>query len=76
MTFALIIDVAPDPVSAAGIGIVVAVIIFVIAAVLVIATGLVVFLWFRKRSMRHSEMIRTADAGILNSDQVNQPNQP
>lgn len=50
-----IIDVAPDPV---GVGVVAAVILFVIGFVLLLAAALVVFLWYRKRSMRHSEIGR------------------
>jgi len=49
------IDVAPDP---ASVGIVLAVIIFVIAAVVLLAGALVFFLWYRKRKMRHREVIR------------------
>lgn len=49
------IDVAPDP---ASVGIVLAVVIFVIATVVFIAAGLIIFLWYRKRKMRHREMIR------------------
>ena len=58
MIMALLIDVAPDPV---GIGVVLAVVIFVISAVVVLAGGLVLFLWYRKRTRRHQEMIRPAD---------------
>jgi len=49
------IDAAPDPVS---LGIVAVVILFVIGFVVLLAAALVVFLWFRKRSMRHLEMGR------------------
>ena len=54
----VLIDVAPDPVQAAGVGVVLLIIIFVIAAVVFISGGLVFFLWYRKRSMRHLEMHR------------------
>ena len=46
-------DAAPDPV---GIGIVAAAILVVIGAIVVLAAGLVIFLWYRKRSMRHLEI--------------------
>ena len=46
-------DAAPDPV---GIGIVAAVILVVIGAIVVLAAGLVIFLWYRKRSLRHLEV--------------------
>jgi hypothetical protein len=51
----LLIDAAPDPVS---LGIVAVVVLLVIGFVLLLATALVVFLWYRKRSMRHLEMGR------------------
>ena len=46
-------DAAPDP---AGIGIVAAAILVVIGAIGVLAAGLVIFLWYRKRSLRHLEI--------------------
>ena len=51
----IIIDVAPDPVS---MGVVLALILFVCAVVLLLLGALVFFLWYRKRSLRHKEMIR------------------
>ena len=47
------IDAAPDPV---GIGVVAAVVLTVIGVVVLPAAGLVIFLWYRKRSMRHQEI--------------------
>ena len=47
------IDAAPDPV---GIGIVAAAILIVIGAIGVLIAGLVIFLWYRKRSLRHLEV--------------------
>jgi hypothetical protein len=55
------IDVAPDPV---GIGIVAVVILFVIGAVILLSAGLLLFLWLRKRRMRHAEMVRPSDSTI------------
>jgi hypothetical protein len=49
----LLIDAAPDPVS---LGIVAVVILLVIGFVVLLAAALVVFLWYRKRSMRHLEI--------------------
>ena len=46
-------DAAPDP---AGIGIVAAAVLIVIGAVGVLIAGLVIFLWYRKRSLRHLEV--------------------
>jgi Na+-transporting methylmalonyl-CoA/oxaloacetate decarboxylase gamma subunit len=51
----IVIDIAPDP---AGMGVVLAVILFVCAVVIALAGALVLFLWCRKRSSRHTEMIR------------------
>ncbi|HMH43308.1 MAG TPA: hypothetical protein VK557_07495 [Pyrinomonadaceae bacterium] len=53
----IMIDVAPDP---AGSGVALGVILFVIVFVILVfvAAALVFFLWYRKRSMRHTEMIR------------------
>lgn len=50
-----LIDVAPDP---AGMGIVAVVVLLVIGFVVLLAAALVVFLWYRKRSMRHLEIGR------------------
>ena len=47
------IDAAPEP---AGMGIVAAAILVVFGAIVVLAAGLVIFLWFRKRSSRHLEI--------------------
>ena len=68
-----LLDVAPDPVST---GIVLAVILFVIALVLLLAGALVFFLWYRKRSRRNSEMIRPLSSSTAAAPQVNNPNQP
>lgn len=55
MTHLGFIDAAPDPVS---LGIVAVVILLVIGSVVLLAAALVVFLWYRKRSMRHLEIGR------------------
>jgi hypothetical protein len=49
------VDAAPDPV---GLGVVAAVVLLIIGFVVLLAAALVVFLWYRKRSMRHLEMGR------------------
>jgi hypothetical protein len=62
MTAYNFIDVAPDPV---GVGIVAAVVIFfVVGFVILLSAALVSFLWWRKRGMRHRDMIRPADSTI------------
>lgn len=55
MSALLLIDAAPDPVS---LGIVAVVVLLVLGFVVLLAAALVVFLWFRKRSMRHLEIGR------------------
>jgi hypothetical protein len=55
MASLLFVDVAPDPV---GMGIVAVVILLVIGFVVLLAAALVIFLWYRKRSMRHLEIGR------------------
>ena len=72
MSIFVLIDAAP-PVS---IGIVLAVLLFVIAAVILMAVGLILILWYRKRSLRAQDMIRPDDFGALHSIQLNNPNQP
>jgi len=63
-----LIDVAPGPVAA---GIVAVVVLLVIGFVLLLAGGLVFFLWFRKRRLRTSEMIRPE--GSLNQSPQTEP---
>ena len=48
----MIMDVAPDPV---GMGALVAVVLLVMGFIVLLAVGLVLFLWYRKRSMRGLE---------------------
>jgi len=72
MSIFVLIDAAP-PVS---IGIVLAVLLFVIAAVILMAVGLILILWYRKGSLRAQDMIRPDDFGALHSIQLNNPNQP
>jgi hypothetical protein len=51
----ILLDVAPDP---GGVGSLAAVVLLVIAFIGLIAGGLVLFLWFRKRSMRGMIMVQ------------------
>ena len=71
----VLLDVAPDPV---GTGALLAVILLVIGLVLLLSMGLVVFLWYRKRSLRHVEMIRTdvQSAASAPPAHLSNPNQP
>jgi hypothetical protein len=72
MTQVILLDVAPDPV---GIGALLAVILLVVGFLVLLAVGLVVFLWYRKRSLRGLEMIRP-DMPPTRSAQTSNPNQP
>ncbi len=73
MIQAIVLDIPPKP---AGIGALPAVILLVMGFIFLLATGLVVYLWYRKRSLRGIEMIRpdTTPTGL--SAQLNNPNQP
>ncbi|MDX6404817.1 MAG: hypothetical protein QOH70_2272 [Blastocatellia bacterium] len=51
----ILLDVAPDP---TGVGSLAAVVLLVIAFIGLIAGGLVLFLWYRKRSMRRMIMVQ------------------
>lgn len=70
MVCAILFDVAPDP---AGVGVLVAVVLFMIGIMGLLAAGLVVFLWYRKRSRRGVEMIRPDSES---TPQPSNPNQP
>ena len=70
------LDIRPDPVGPVGVGIVAVVLLMVIGFVILAATGLVFFLWYRKRNMRAVEMIRADAAPVLTAAaQPNNPNQ-
>lgn len=70
---ATLLDVPPDPATT---GVVLAVVMFVIATVILLAGALVFFLWYRKRRLRRHEMIRPANSTRLDPVHANQPNQP
>lgn len=53
-----LLDVAPDPV---GIGVAAVVILFVVGFVVLLLVALVLFLWLRKRGMRHEIIPSTID---------------
>jgi flagellar basal body-associated protein FliL len=71
----LLLDIPPDP---RGVGALLAVVLLVIGFVVLLAVGLAVFLWYRKRSLRGAEMIRpdAAPAGSARHAQPSNPNQP
>lgn len=71
----ILLDVAPDPV---GIGALLAVLLLVVGLIGLLAVGLVLFLWYRKRRLRGVEMIRpdVLSAGSARQGQPNNPNQP
>ncbi len=72
MTQLILFDIPPDP---AGMGIVPAVVLLVLGFILLLAASLVVFLWYRKRSLRGVEMIRH-DTTPAERAQPSKPNQP
>ena len=53
----ILLDVAPD--VSTSVGVLLAVILFVIGFIVLLAGGLVVLLWYRKRGLRGVEMIRS-----------------
>jgi hypothetical protein len=71
----ILLDAAPDPVS---IGVVLAVVLLVGGFIVLLAVGLVLFLWYRKRGLRGVEMIRpdAAPAESAPRAQPSNPNQP
>jgi len=89
MVHATLFDIPPQP---AGIGALLAILSLVIGFILLLTAGLVVYLWFRKRSLRGIEMVRhdtlpasgwsqgtspTVREGVSASPaQPNSPNQP
>jgi hypothetical protein len=75
MSLLILFDVAPDPVRG---GVALAVVLLVMAFVmLLVGTAALVFLlWYRKRSLRTTEMIRLEHAPATSPVQVNSPNHP
>ena len=72
MLQAILLDVPLEP---AGIGTLLAVVLLMISFILLLAVGLVVILWYRKRSMRGVAMIRPDKVPNASSAQPNNPNQ-
>jgi flagellar basal body-associated protein FliL len=74
MVQSILLDAAPDPV---GVGALLAVVLLVVGFIVLLAVGLVLFLWYRKRSMRGVEMIRPdASSASAQHAQPSNPNQP
>ena len=72
MAHSILLDIPPNP---AGIGAGLAVVLLVVSFVALLAVGLVVFLWYRKRGMRGVEMIRS-DAPPAGGAQPTHPSNP
>ena len=69
----IFLDVAPDPV---GTGVLIAIVLLLISGLIILsASALAVFLWYRKRSLRTVAMIRP-DALPPGPAQPINPNQP
>lgn len=73
MTQLILFDLAPGPVSTGGV--LLAVVLLVMGFIVLLAVGLVLSLWYRKRSMRGVEMIRP-DTLPTEHAQPSNPNQP
>jgi hypothetical protein len=75
MTQLILLDVAPDPV---GTGLLLAVVLLVISLIGLLAAGLVLFLWYRKRSLRGVAMVRSDVLPVAGTNRVqpSSPNQP
>lgn len=71
----LMIDIAPGP---PRLGVAVGAILFVIASLGLITGALVFLLWYRKRNMRHNEIIDRRGLSVAPADgiQSSNPNQP
>lgn len=71
----MLLDIPPDP---RGLGGLLAVVLLVVGSIALLVMGLVVVLWYRKRSLRGVEMIRpdAAPAGRAPQAQPSNPNQP
>ena len=72
MAQSILLDAAPDPGS---MGVVPVVVLLVMGLIVPLAVGLVLFLWYRKRSLRGVEMIRP-DLPPTEHTQPSNPNQP
>lgn len=74
MAQSILLDAAPHP---GGMGVVLAVVLLVMGFIVLLAVGLVLFLWYRKRSLRGVEMIRPAALSAGSAEaQPSNPNQP
>lgn len=74
MAQSILLDIPPDP---RGIGSLLAVVLLVVGFIALLAVGLVLFLWYRKRSLRGVEMIRPdASSASAQHAQPSNPNQP
>ena len=71
----MLLDIAPD---LAGVGPLLAVVLLVIGLIALLAAGLVLSLWYRKRSMRGVVMVNPEAFSVAGADRVqpSNPNQP
>jgi len=71
----ILFDIPPDP---GGIGASLAVFLLVVAFIALLAAGLVLFLWYRKRSLRGVVMVRPEALPVSGAApiQPSNPNQP
>jgi hypothetical protein len=71
----ILLDIAPDP---AGVGASMAVFLLVVALIALMAAGLVLFLWYRKRSLHSVVMVRPEALPVSGAARIqpSNPNQP
>ena len=71
----ILLDIAPDP---AGVGASLAGFLLVLAFIALLAAGLVLLLWYRKRSLRGVVMVRPEAFPVSGAARIqpNNPNQP
>jgi len=68
----ILFDIAPDP---GGIAALLVIVLLVLGFIVLLAVGVVLFLWYRKRSMRGAVMIRPDALPLAGADLV-QPSSP
>jgi hypothetical protein len=75
MAHIILFDIPPDP---SGIGASLAVFLLVVAVIALLAAGLVLFLWYRKRSLRSVVMVRSEALPVAGAARIqpSNPNQP
>lgn len=76
MTQLMLLDIVPE--DPTGVGPVLAAVLLVISLIALLAAGLVLVLWYRKRGMRGVVMVNPETFSVAGGDRVqpSNPNQP